>query len=55
MNFLPMQYFVEVVREQGISRAAMQLHITQQTLSSHIASLERNLAVSFSVGDRISS
>ena len=43
MNFLPMQYFVEVVREQGISRAAIKLHITQQTLSSHIASLEKEL------------
>ena len=43
MNLLPMQYFTEVVREQGISRAAVRLHITQQTLSSHIASLEKEL------------
>ena len=43
MNFLPMQYFTEVVKAQSISRAASRLHITQQTLSSHIAALEKEL------------
>ncbi|MBQ7535406.1 MAG: LysR family transcriptional regulator [Stomatobaculum sp.] len=38
-----MSYFIEVVNQQGISRAAEKLQITQQTLSSHIAALEREL------------
>ena len=44
MNLLPMSYFIEVVNQQGISRAAEKLQITQQTLSSHIAALEKELA-----------
>ena len=43
MNLLPMSYFIEVVNQQGISRAAEKLQITQQTLSSHIAGLEKEL------------
>ena len=43
MNFLPMQYYLEVVKEKSISRAAARLHITQQTLSAHIAALEKEL------------
>ncbi len=43
MNFLPMRYYLEVVREKSISRAAERLHVTQQTLSAHIAALEREL------------
>ena len=43
MNLLPMTYFIEVAKQQGISRAAESLQITQQTLSSHIASLEKEL------------
>ena len=43
MNLLPMTYFIEVANQQGISRAAESLQITQQTLSSHIAALEREL------------
>ncbi len=43
MNFLPMQYYIEVVNQKGISRAASGLHITQQTLSAHIAALEKEL------------
>ena len=43
MNFLTMDYFVAVARERNITRAAQQLHITQQTLSAHIAALEREL------------
>ncbi len=43
MNLLPMTYFIEVAKQKGISRAAESLRITQQTLSSHIAALEREL------------
>lgn len=43
MNLLPMSYFIEVVNQQGISRAAEKLQITQQTLSSHMAALEKEL------------
>lgn len=45
MNFLTMDYFITVAREQNITRAAQQLHITQQTLSAHISALERELGV----------
>ena len=43
MNFLPMSYFICVVKCGGISPAAKELHITQQTLSAHMASLEKEL------------
>ena len=46
MNLLPMSYFIEVVNQQGISKAAEKLQITQQTLSSHIAALEKELGCS---------
>ena len=43
MNFLSMEYFAAVADKRNFTRAADQLHITQQTLSAHIASLEREL------------
>lgn len=43
MNFLSMDYFLMVARGRSITRAAQQLHITQQTLSAHIAALEREV------------
>jgi len=43
MQFLPMKYYLEVVKEKSISQAAKNLNITQQTLSTHIASLEKEL------------
>lgn len=43
MHFLPMQYYLEVVKEKSISRAAKNLNIAQQTLSTHIATLEKEL------------
>ena len=43
MNFSSMDYFVELARERNFTRAAAKLHITQQSLSSHIASLEQEL------------
>ena len=41
MNFLTMEYFVMLAREKNFTRAADKLHITQQTLSAHIAALEK--------------
>ena len=43
MNFSSMDYFITVARERSFSRAAERLHITQQTLSAHIAKLEGEL------------
>lgn len=44
MNFLTMEYFRAVAAKRNITKAAEELHITQQTLSAHIASLEKELA-----------
>ncbi|WP_283610406.1 LysR family transcriptional regulator [Faecalispora anaeroviscerum] len=43
MNFLSMTYFTTTARERSFTKAADQLHITQQTLSAHIAVVEREL------------
>lgn len=43
MNLLPMRYFIAVVENEGISKAASELHITQQSLSAHMAALEKEL------------
>lgn len=43
MNFLPMRYFIAVAQCKGISRAAKELYITQQTLSAHMTALEKEL------------
>jgi len=43
MNFLNMSYFTTVARERSFTKAAEQLHITQQTLSASIASIEEEL------------
>lgn len=43
MNFLSMAYFTATARERSFTKAAEQLHITQQTLSAHIAAVEREL------------
>ena len=43
MNFSSMDYFIMTARERSFSRAAERLHITQQTLSAHIAKLEQEL------------
>ena len=43
MNFKSIDYFLTVVQEQSITKAASLLHITQQTLSADIAALEREL------------
>jgi DNA-binding transcriptional LysR family regulator len=41
MNFLNMKYFIVTAEELSFTRAAKRLFITQQTLSEHIAKLER--------------
>ena len=44
MNFLSMEYFIAVMAKRNITKAAEEMHITQQTLSAHIAAIEQELA-----------
>ena len=43
MNFSSMEYFTALAEERSFTRAAERLHITQQSLSAHIAGMEREL------------
>lgn len=43
MTLNSMEYFIVLARVRSFTKAAQQLHITQQSLSSHIASLEQEL------------
>ena len=43
MNFSSMEYFTVLAQERNFTRAAERLHITQQSLSSHIAVMEKEL------------
>lgn len=43
LNLQSMDYIITTANEKSISRAAEILHITQQTLSAHISSVEREL------------
>ncbi len=43
MNFSSMEYFTVLAQERSFTRAARRLHITQQSLSSHIAGMEKEL------------
>ena len=43
MNLQTMDYLIAVAEERSISKAAARLHITQQTLSAHLASVEEEL------------
>ena len=43
MNLSSMDYFTVLARERSFTKAAQQLHITQQSLSAHIAALEQEL------------
>lgn len=43
MNLQSMDYIITTANEKSISRAAKVLHITQQTLSAHISSVEKEL------------
>ena len=45
MNFLHLKYFLLVAEELNITRAAERLYISQQSLSNHIANMERELDV----------
>ena len=45
MDIRVLEYFLAVAREENISRAAKQLHITQPTLSRQLAQLEEELGV----------
>lgn len=43
MNFASLEYFEVLARERNFTRAAEKLHITQQSLSSNVAKMEREL------------
>lgn len=43
MNFQSIEYIITTANERSITKAAKRLHITQQTLSAHISSVEREL------------
>ena len=45
MNFSHLKYFLMVAEELNITRAAERLYISQQSLSNHIANMERELKV----------
>lgn len=44
MNFQNLEYFLVTARELNMTKAAGQLHISQQALSSHIIKLEQELS-----------
>ena len=45
MNFSSMDYFIVLAEEQSFTQAARRLMMTQQSLSAHVANLERELGV----------
>ncbi len=45
MNLVTMEYFIALSNELSFSKAAEKLNITQQTLSAHIAGVEKELGV----------
>ena len=45
MDIRVLRYFLTVVREESITRAAEVLHITQPTLSRHLVQLEESLGI----------
>lgn len=54
MNFLNMEYFMVVAKELNITKAAAILNISQQSLSRHILSLEKELEIAlFDRGARL--
>ena len=53
MELRILRYFLAVAREENITKAAELLHITQPTLSRHLAHLEEDVGVTlFSRGAR---
>ncbi|MBQ8417122.1 MAG: LysR family transcriptional regulator [Phascolarctobacterium sp.] len=49
MNISRFDYFISLARERSFTKAAKQLHITQQTLSNYIAQLEKEIGSSLFV------
>ncbi len=45
MNFTSLRYFQMVAEELNVTKAAKRLYITQQSLSAHIAALEKDLGI----------
>ena len=45
MNLVTMEYFIALSNERSFTQAAEKLNITQQTLSAHIAGVEKELGV----------
>ena len=45
MELRVLRYFLTIVREEGMNKAAEVLHITQPTLSRQISQLEEELGV----------
>lgn len=45
MELRVLNYFLAIAREENITRAAEQIHVTQPTLSRQIADLEAELGV----------
>lgn len=43
MTFTSIEYFLQLAKTKSFTKAAEQLHISQQSLSAHIASLEQEL------------
>lgn len=52
MEFRELQYFLAVVREENISRAAEVLHVTQPTLSRQMTALEEELGAQLFIRGR---
>ena len=52
MEFKTLQYFLAVVREENISRAAEVLHITQPALSRYMSQLEEELGTQLFIRGR---
>ena len=52
MEFKTLQYFLAVVREENISRAAEVLHITQPALSLYMSQLAEELGTQLSIRGR---
>ncbi|WP_289001302.1 LysR family transcriptional regulator [uncultured Megasphaera sp.] len=52
MELRVLHYFLAVVREENISKAAELLHVTQPTLSRQIAQLEEELGATLFVRGR---
>ena len=46
INHLNLVYFITAARELNFTRAAEKLFISQQALSNHIASLEKDVGIS---------